>query len=252
MIDPKAVLEGSELYLTIGPFLIHHTWEKGALSDDFAYVIQHYADFLTPPTLVDHKREIHEIPLYPQLAPSGAMNAPNLMTLENQLRPWAARQARRCGGFMCHAAGVINKGKGWLLPGRSGAGKSTLALKLAPKCDLVLSDEVCITLPSDKGWKLWGTPFYGTGEQGVTGPGSQLEAMFFPNKAQEPGVTLIKQEEALTCLLRTTIVPDKINDGEVLADAISLVDSCKTYKTWLNLNSTSEEIYNAVITALSS
>jgi hypothetical protein len=252
MINPKTVAQGSEMYLTIGPFLIHHTWEKGSLGDDFLHVVQHYASFLTPPDRVDRDREIHEIPLYPSHAPAGALNALNVMTLDNELRRWAASEARNHGGFMCHSAGVINKGKSWLLPGRSGAGKSTLALKLAPKCEVVLSDEVCIVLPIAGTWKLWGTPFYGTGEQGVTGPGSSLQAIIFPHRDRSIHIESLDASSALTLMLRAIVNPRLQDDVRILDDIITMLDSCRLYKAGFGFRSTTEEVYDAIIAALSS
>jgi len=252
MIQPSIGVEDSGMYLTIGPFLLHHTWKKDSLGSEFEYILKHYAGFITPADNIDPTYVIHEIPLYPRNAPPGAMNAANWMTIENELRHWAARQARQNGGFMCHAAGLIHRGRGWLLPGRSGAGKSTLALKLAPKCDLVLSDEVCIALPVAGTWKLWGTPFYGTGEQGVTGSGCVLEAILFPHRDRAISIAPIDKNEALAIMLRAIVSPDKLGDKNVLDDAIALVESHNTFRANFAYRSTTEEVYDAVIAALSS
>jgi hypothetical protein len=250
MIKPYAQGKESGFSLTIGPFLLNFTYESGILGREEANILDHYADFLIgePQT----GQNAHSFRLYPGTPPADGLDARNMMVLDNELRHWAARQARQCHGFMCHSAGLVHHDKGWLLSGRSGAGKTTLALKLATHCQMVLTDEACIVLPVENGWKVWGTPFYGTGEQGVTGPGSPLQAIFFPHKAQTLGAKAINKEEALARMLQAVIVPDRNNDGTVLVDAISLIESCKTYQTWFAPHSTPEEVYHAIITALSS
>jgi hypothetical protein len=252
MIQPDQLKKESGFSLTIGPFLIHFTYGVGELGKQEEYILNHYANFLVAQPQAEQRTLAHSIKLYPDNPPSGALNARNVATLDNELRRWAARQARQSGGFMCHAAGVINQGVGWILAGPSGAGKTTLALKLAPHCQMVLSDEVCIVLPAEKGWKVWGTPFYGTGLQGITGPGSPLQAIFFPHHSHDLGAAVVPKSEALTLMLRTVVSPDKSNDVAVLDNAISLLASCRTYKTWFGDGSTSEEVYHAIIAALSS
>lgn len=252
MIKPDQMEKASGFSLNIGPFLLDFTYPEGVLGEQEAFILHHYANFLVAQPQAGQQTLAHSIRLYPDNPPPGGLNARNVATLDNELRRWAARLARQSGGFMCHAAGVINKGVGWILPGPSGAGKTTLALKLTPYCQMVLSDEVCVVLPAEKGWKVWGTPFYGTGLQGITGPGSPLQAIFFPHHSHDLGAAVVPKSEALTLMLRTVVSPDKSNDGAILDDAISLLASCRTFKTWFQDGSTSEEVYHAIIAALSS
>ena len=252
MIKPDQLGEETGFSLDIGPFVLHFTYPEGALGEEEEFILDHYANFVGAQPQTVQSVLAHSIRLYPDNPPPGGLNARNLATLDNELRRWAARHARQSGGFMCHAAGVINQGVAWLLPGPSGAGKTTLALKLAPYCEMVLSDEVCIVLPTEKGWKVWGTPFYGTGQQGITGPGSPMQAIFFPHHSHELGAAIAPKKEALALMLRTVVSPDKSNDGAILDDAISLLASCRTYTTWFKDVSTSEEVYHAIIAVLSS
>ncbi len=252
MIQPKQMEKESGFSLTIGPFLLHFTYGEGVLGEQEANIKGHYTNFLITLPTAEQRKLAHSIRLYPDNPPPGGLNARNVATLDTELRRWAARQARQSGGFMCHAAGVINRGVGWILAGPSGAGKTTLALKLAPYCEMVLSDEVCIVLPAEKGWKVWGTPFYGTGLQGITGPGSPLAAIFFPHHSPDLGAAAVSKSEALSLMLRTVVSPDKSNDDAVLDDAISLLASCRTFTTWFRDGSTSEEVYHAITAALSS
>ncbi len=252
MNRPDTVQESSEMYLAIGPFVVHHSWEQGSLGDQLGYILKHYANFIVPAHLVDRSAIYYQIPLYPGNPPPGAMKATNVMTLENQLRPWAAREARKHGGFLFHAAGVLHQGRGWLFPGRSGAGKTTLVLKLAPCADLVLSDEVCIALPVDGGWKLWGTPFFGTGKQGITGPGCPLEAVIFPHREREIAIERLELSAALPLLLRTAVILDKATGGIALDDAIALLKSCRSFNAGFSISSTTSEVHDAIIAALSS
>jgi hypothetical protein len=252
MTHPHTGAARPGFYLTIGPFLLHLTFAEDVPAEQYGFMLSHYANFIVPPEQINPNTVIYEASLYPEAPPAGALLARTVMVLDAELRTWAARQARHHGGFMCHAAGVIHQGKSWLLPGRSGAGKSTLALKLTPYCEMVLSDEVCIALPVEGGWKLWGTPFYGTGQQGITGPGSPLQALLFPHRARELGITAATQNEALSLLLTAVVVPDKTTDGAVLDDAMAFINSCRLFKAWFAYRSTPQEVYHAVIAALSS
>jgi hypothetical protein len=252
MINPVTEGKESGFYLTIGPFIVHFAYAKDSLGKELKHILNHYADFLVASDAVGSDKSVHPVTLYPDNPPPGGLNARNVATLDNELRRWAARQARQCGGLMCHSAGVIHRGKSWMLAGRSGAGKTTLALKLATHCQMVLSDEVCIVLPEESGWKVWGTPFYGTGQQGVTGPGSPLQAIFFPHHARELGAVVVPKQEAVSLMLQTVVSPDKSHDQSVLDDTVSLIESCRTYKTWFSDDSTSEEVYHAIVAALSS
>jgi hypothetical protein len=65
-------------------------------------------------------------------------------------------------GLLVHSCGLRHAEIGVVFPGASGLGKTTLARK-APDADDVLSDEMIAIrrTPSDGGWRVHGTPFWG-------------------------------------------------------------------------------------------
>jgi len=64
--------------------------------------------------------------------------------------------------LLVHSCGLRHAEIGVVFPGVSGQGKTTLARK-APDADDVLSDEMIAIrhTPSDGGWRVYGTPFWG-------------------------------------------------------------------------------------------
>jgi hypothetical protein len=64
--------------------------------------------------------------------------------------------------LLVHSCGLRHAEIGVVFPGQSGLGKTTLARK-APDADDVLSDEMIAIrrTPSDGGWRVHGTPFWG-------------------------------------------------------------------------------------------
>jgi hypothetical protein len=64
--------------------------------------------------------------------------------------------------LLVHSCGLRHAEIGVVFPGVSGQGKTTLARK-APDADDVLSDELIVIrrTPSDGGWRVHGTPFWG-------------------------------------------------------------------------------------------
>lgn len=131
--------------------------------------------------------------------------APNEQCLDAFLRTYLSFDLLRRGGLMLHAAGLRKGGRAWLFPGISGAGKSTLS-RLAGRAGLeVISDEISLALPSGRGWRLYGSPFWG--EMRAAGrPGSwPLAGVLFPVKAKRHGLADCGRGEALRRLLRCTV-----------------------------------------------
>jgi hypothetical protein len=74
---------------------------------------------------------------------------------------WSALLPRE-DALLVHSCGLRHAEVGVVFPGQSGLGKTTLARK-APDADDVLSDELIVIrrTPSDGGWRVHGTPFWG-------------------------------------------------------------------------------------------
>lgn len=84
------------------------------------------------------------------------------LVIENYLRIVAAYSALMRGGLLIHSAGIVVDERAYLFLGRSGAGKTTVSkMALDTQAD-VLSDDINIVLPSEKGGFCVGAvPFAG-------------------------------------------------------------------------------------------
>jgi hypothetical protein len=155
------------------------------------------------------------------------------------------------GGFSVHAAGAIVGNIGLLMPGISGAGKTTLVTKLEPLCQLVLSDDRCVILPVDNGdWKIWGTPFYGTGRQGITGPGVPLLALLFPSKKPHLAIKTLSPLDSIQSFLSAVVTRGEDRNGKELADATNLIERVKGFSVEYSLEMPAEEVMNVIKQAL--
>lgn len=78
-------------------------------------------------------------------------------TVDYFLRAVFALQAFEVGGFILHAAGVVQDDKAFVFFGHSGSGKTTVA-RLSP-IGSILNDDLLVFLPRDQEWIVYGTPF---------------------------------------------------------------------------------------------
>lgn len=128
--------------------------------------------------------------------------APYEQCLDAFLRSLISSLLPRQGGFMLHSAGIVKGGRAYLFLGKSGAGKSTLA-KLAAGAGLeVISDEINLLRPEGRGYRVYGSPFWG--EMRCEGrPGSwPLAGIYLLGKARVNSAAACAGSEALKSLLR--------------------------------------------------
>ncbi len=116
---------------------------------------------------------------------------------------WLARS----GDVILHASGVNVDGHGYVFAGKAGAGKSTLAsLLLRNHAVTVLGeDQVILRYLNGRFW-IFGTPWH---EDPVmcSPQGVPLEKLFFLDRDDKQGVSLIKPIESVTRILQTAFVP---------------------------------------------
>jgi hypothetical protein len=77
--------------------------------------------------------------------------------LENYLRTLTASLVLDRGGLLVHSAAVVRGGRGYLFFGPSGSGKTTVTL--LSRHDMVLSDDLALVLPAQRGFVVAGIPF---------------------------------------------------------------------------------------------
>ncbi|MGX9727750.1 MAG: hypothetical protein ACTFAK_10655 [Candidatus Electronema sp. VV] len=110
-------------------------------------------------------------------------------------------------GLIIHAAGGSIKGKGMVFPAVSGTGKSTLSHLLLPYPENQLfSEERIIMRRMDDNWRLWGTPWHGTGVI-ARNESAPLNALVFLNQAPETKISKLPPSVALRRLLETVSIP---------------------------------------------
>jgi hypothetical protein len=108
------------------------------------------------------------------------------------------------GGFLLHAASAVRNGRAFLFPGVSGTGKTTLS-RYAPTDVKVLTDEVSYVAKEGRGYRAFGTPFWGE----LARPGENLSApvagIFFLEQAPENHFLDINPSAAAQALLRNIL-----------------------------------------------
>lgn len=110
-------------------------------------------------------------------------------------------------GLIIHAAGGSIHGKGIVFPAVSGTGKSTLSHLLLPYPENQLfSEERIIMRRLDDGWRLWGTPWHGTGVI-ARNESAPLSALVFLSQAPETKFSKLPPSAALRRLLETVSIP---------------------------------------------
>lgn len=97
-------------------------------------------------------------------------------TVDYFLRAAFALQAFKAGGFMLHAAGIINQGKVYCFFGPSGSGKTTVA-KFS-RLGSVLNDDLLVFLPDEEDWVVHGTPFTNPTQAAPSNQSAKLAGLF--------------------------------------------------------------------------
>jgi len=125
--------------------------------------------------------------------------------IELSLRTALCCRLPLAGGLPLHAAGLAAEGRGLVFFGPSGAGKSTLA-GLSPYP--VLSDELVAITPTQEGFELRSTGFWGTLDgDGVAYEALPLAALFALEKGPDFLLERLDRKEAFRRLLEVVVVP---------------------------------------------
>jgi len=131
--------------------------------------------------------------------------APNEQCLDAFLRSLISWNLLESGGLMLHSSGIVLGGKAYVFPGRSGAGKSTLA-KLALKAGAeVISDEINLLRPGPRGWRAYGSPFWGEMRAGGRQASWPVGGLLLLKKAAAPSVLSCAQGEAFRTVMRCLV-----------------------------------------------
>jgi hypothetical protein len=100
------------------------------------------------------------------------------------------------GGALLHAAGIVLRGRAFVLAGASGSGKSTWARLAAEAGASVLSDDLVLLDGRGGGIEALGAPFRSTHERTV-GPGRwPLAAILFPVHGSDAALSPVSGIEA--------------------------------------------------------
>jgi hypothetical protein len=151
----------------------------------------------------------------------------------------------RDGGALVHACGLRHAEIGVVFPGQSGAGKTTLARK-APDADDVLSDEMVALRPSDEGWRVYGTPFWGDfARGGISMRSWPLRALGFLSQREGVVMAPITSSEATLRLLSCFVCfqTDRPTVERNLAIAARLCSEVRSVEAQLTRGATTAEIF---------
>lgn len=241
----------TEYFIRLGPFSIHLRWsgEPTVISDQCMQ--DFYSHFLISSTTWKESNNKHMLEVTNEILPEKGLAGKTIGLLDRELRKWVSQEARVDGGFSVHSAGAIMNHIGVMMPGVSGAGKTTLVTKLEPLCQLVLSDDRCVILPNESGeWTIWGTPFFGTGRQGITGPGVTLKALLFPVKKPNLRIIPLEPLSAVKRFLAAVVISPVYRNGKELTDATDLIESVNCFEVEYSLETPTREVFDAIRTAL--
>ena len=100
------------------------------------------------------------------------------------LRTLLALLLLRKGGFLLHAAGLVEKEKAHVFCGPTQSGKTTIATKLA-NGHTVLTDETLAVQPGESGYLAYSTPFPGDMNKVFVNRGAKMDSLFFIRKGEE-------------------------------------------------------------------
>jgi hypothetical protein len=125
----------------------------------------------------------------------------NPFALDSLLRVLWSVFLPRAGGALVHSCGLRHDESGVVFPGVSGVGKTTLARKALDPDD-VLSDEMIALCPSEDGWRIYGTPFWGDfARGGISMRGYPLRCLAFLAQGESVAITPVTSSEATLRLL---------------------------------------------------
>jgi len=134
-----------------------------------------------------------------------AAAAPNEQCLDAFLRSLISWNLLDTGGLMLHSAGLVLGGKAYVFPGKSGAGKSTLARLALGAGAEVISDEINLLRPGPRGWRAYGSPFWGEMRAGGRQANWPLGGVFFLKKAAAPAFLPCSGGDAVRTVLRCLV-----------------------------------------------
>lgn len=113
----------------------------------------------------------------------------------------------RHNGLIVHGAGGSVQGKGMVFAAPSGTGKSTLShLLLTSSQNHLFSEERLILRSSHETWRVWGTPWHGTGSI-ARNESAPLSALLFLSQAATTSVCQLAPSQALRRLLQVVSIP---------------------------------------------
>jgi hypothetical protein len=170
----------------------------------------------------------------------------NPFALDSLLRVLWSVFLPRAGGALVHACGLRHAEVGVVFPGQSGAGKTTLARK-APDADDVLSDEMVALCPTDEGWRVYGTPFWGDfARGGISMRSWPLRALGFLSQRDSVEMAPITSSEATLRLLSCFVCfqTDRATVEQNLAVATRLCADVRSVEAQLTKAATTAEIFH--------
>ncbi len=106
-------------------------------------------------------------------------------------------------GFLLHAAGVINDGRGYIFPGRSGSGKTTIT-ELS-KGMVILSDDRIIIRKTANSYRVFSTPFWWD-FRNASNVSAELHRILLLKQDREVYYKKVGYSEAVSELLTCTFV----------------------------------------------
>ena len=140
-----------------------------------------------------------------------AEGATPYFALLNLLRASLAWWLPRVEAGLVHAAGLVVRGRAFLLVGPAGSGKTTWARLGRQGGALVLSDDLVLVSARDARLEALGAPFRST-EAGTTGPGRYpLAALLFPRHGRP--AALSRQVPGLVARARLTANLPFVSEG---------------------------------------
>ncbi len=181
---------------------------------------------------------------------------PQPNVFENFLRVFAAHRVLQEGGMLLHSAGIVVDGKAYIYCGRSNVGKTTLTRKAFAEGNGVLSDDINMLMPDDRGtYRAFAVPF--TGEFGRT-----LHSVQKLNSYPVAGVFLLQQGESLQLeavtpsialaqlLVSSPFVNTDENNSEMLMQNLNeMVSRIKIMRLVKSLNVSFADVFNATSVA---
>lgn len=139
-----------------------------------------------------------------------------LEEIDYALRVAYALLAFQAGGLMIHAAGIVQNGAAYLFFGPSGAGKTTVS-RLSTKGS-VLNDDLVILLPKEKGWRVYGTPFWNPTQVTPNASSAPLAGLFRLVQSKRVSLGALSSSEAIAELVANVpvITVDLERSGKLL------------------------------------